>query len=251
VLKDINIAIPAGTKVAICGRSGSGKTSFILSLLQMISIKQGTITVDGLDLATINRVELRDRINVVTQEPLLMPGTVRFNIDPYGTASGDSIATVLSLLKLWRRVSDVGGLDSELDPDAWSVGEKQLLCFARALCRGSKLVILDEAMSRYAGSTALPDCQKLTITRACSVDRETAAVMQGVIDSEWKSCTVLSVMHRLDSISNFDVVVVLDHGEVTECANPTALLANENSALSKLYRAGDYGAHASTSDESS
>lgn len=136
--------------MAICGRTGSGKTSLVLSLLQMIDIVEGQITLDGIDLSQINSEDVRLRINVVPQDPFLMSGTVRFNIDPYMNATDDEIIHALKRVRLWTTVMDQGGLDKEINTAAWSAGERQLLCFARAIARKCKIVVLDEAMSKYA-----------------------------------------------------------------------------------------------------
>lgn len=142
----------AGNHVAICGRSGSGKTSLILSLLQMTDARKGKIEIDGVDLSTLVPSELRSCINVVPQDPFLMPGTIRFNIDPLSAVSDDDDDTrmtqALDRVRLSRHIQQQGGLGAEMDDKAWSAGQKQLLCMARAMLRQCKLLILDEAMSR-------------------------------------------------------------------------------------------------------
>lgn len=142
----------AGDHVAICGRSGSGKTSLILSLLQMTDVREGKIEIDGVDLSTLVPSELRSCINVVSQDPFLMPGTIRFNIDPLSAVSDDDddakIAQAVDRVGLSTHVQEQGGVDVEMDDKAWSAGQKQLLCMARAMLRQCKVLILDEAMSR-------------------------------------------------------------------------------------------------------
>lgn len=143
------MSVEAAQHVAICGRSGSGKTSLILSLLQMTDVREGTIELDGVDVSTLLQHELRSCINVVTQDPFLMPGTIRFNIDPLGAVSDDGkIKKALERVGLWKLVEELGGLDKDMDAKAWSAGQKQLFCMARAMLRQCSLLILDEAMSR-------------------------------------------------------------------------------------------------------
>ncbi|KDN69811.1 putative ABC transporter [Colletotrichum sublineola] len=216
ILKGVSLSVKAGDHVAICGQSGSGKTSLVLSLLQMTDVKQGTIRIDGVDVSTLVPSELRSCINVVSQDPFLMPGTIRSNIDPLSAISDDArITQALERLGLSKHVQEQGGLGAEMDEKVWSAGQKQLLCMARAMLRNCKLLILDEAMS--------------------SVDAETEAVMQDVVDNAFRDCTVLAVMHRLKHVSRYDVVVLLGDGEVLEVGEPYSLIAGDGQ-FAQLYR---------------
>jgi ATP-binding cassette, subfamily C (CFTR/MRP), member 1 len=132
----------------VCGPSGSGKTSLVMALLGMIDITEGRIIVDELDLSTVPRNELRSRINVIPQDPFFMPGTMRFNLDPHNRISDEDICTALQRVGLWGRVSANGGLDMVLSASEWSVGQRQLICLARALLVESSILVLDEATSR-------------------------------------------------------------------------------------------------------
>ncbi|KAH9237240.1 hypothetical protein K456DRAFT_1759479 [Colletotrichum gloeosporioides 23] len=219
ILKGVSLSVKAGDHVAICGRSGSGKTSLILSLLQMTDVREGKIEIDGVDLSTLVPSELRSCINVVSQDPFLMPGTIRFNIHPLSAVSDDDdnarITQALDRVGLSRHVQEQGGLDVEMNDKAWSAGQKQLLCMARAMLRQCKVLVLDEAMS--------------------SVDSETEAVMQDVVDNEFRDCTVLAVMHRLKHVSRYDAVVLLGDGEVLETGEPSSLIAGDG-LFAELYR---------------
>ncbi|PTB72853.1 P-loop containing nucleoside triphosphate hydrolase protein [Trichoderma longibrachiatum ATCC 18648] len=216
VLTGITLSVKPGEHVAICGRTGSGKTSLILSLLQMTEIIEGSISIDGVDLSTLSHARVRSRINVVPQGPFLLPGTVRFNLDPWGSASDEEVVRALERVRLKAFVDRKGGLDEEVDLESWSGGQKQLLCFARAMLRRSKILILDEAMS--------------------SVDIETEGIMQEIIDTDFKAagCTVLAVMHRLEHIRRYDKVALLDDGKLLEYGDPKELLAGETE-LARLY----------------
>ncbi|KAL2876598.1 hypothetical protein SGCOL_008176 [Colletotrichum sp. CLE4] len=219
MLKSVTLTIEAGQHIAICGRSGSGKTSLVLSLLQMMHVTKGIIKLDGVDLATVVQDDIRFRINVVTQDPFLVPGTIRFNIDPFGVVSDDSeISRTLERVGLWDIISRLGGLNQNMDSAAWSAGQRQLLCLARAMVRKSKVLILDEAMS--------------------SVDAVTESVMQDVIDNEFVGCTVLAVMHRLGHVVRYDKVALLEDGEVLEFGAPEELIS-ANTKFAELCRMGD------------
>ncbi|KAF3012558.1 hypothetical protein E8E14_000617 [Neopestalotiopsis sp. 37M] len=216
VIKGVSFSIRPSEHVALCGRSGSGKTSIILALLQMMEIRGGQITIDGVDVSTISCNDIRSHLNVVPQDPLLMPGTIRFNIDPFGNASDEDIVRALERVRLWSMISEQGGLGKEMDTAMWSAGQKQLLCLARALVRNSKILILDEATS--------------------SVDSETASVMQEIIDTDFSDCTVLAVMHHLTYITRYDQVALLDNGHLMEFGPPETLLSQQ-SRFASLYAA--------------
>ncbi|KAI0886932.1 ABC transporter [Annulohypoxylon maeteangense] len=242
-LKNISLSIESGQHVAICGRTGSGKTSMLLALLRMLddSSSQGRIEIDGVDITTVNRADLRARINVIPQDPFFVPGTLRFNMDPISSnftlasdasrapSSSDGekvndkmIHRALERVGLWDSVNTQGGIDILLDPTSWSAGQRQLLCLARAMVQQWKksskggILVLDEAMS--------------------SVDDETESIMQEIIDSEFKECTVLAVMHRLRHVPrSYDVVALLDSGELLEYGTPETLMEGD-SKFKELYR---------------
>ncbi|KAF4921761.1 ABC transporter atnG [Colletotrichum viniferum] len=208
VLKELSLAIGGGQHVAICGRSGSGKTSLIITLLQITDMREGRIDIDGVDVSTLLQSELRASINVIPQDPFLMPGTIRFNLNPYGNSlDDDRFVEALERVGVWSLVQDQGGLDTEMNVNAWSAGQKQLLCLARAMLRQSKVLILDEAMS--------------------SVDSETEAIMQNIVDSDFRDCTVLAVMHRLKHVTHYDKVALLGDGKLLEFDTPESLISGK------------------------
>ncbi|KAK3319769.1 ABC transporter [Cercophora scortea] len=233
VLKGISLSVQAGKHVAICGRSGSGKTSLVLCLLRMMDMREGRITLDGVEVAASTSVvthplsaeEVRPRINVVPQDPFLLPGTtVRFNLNMASgsnAASDEEMIAALQRVGIWDVVKDQGGLDKNVDALSLSAGQKQLMCFARAMLRrgGCEVLVLDEATS--------------------SLDSEAEAVVQDIINSEFRDCTVLAVMHRLKHVMAYDQVALMDAGSLVEFDEPGALMAGET-RFAQLYRS--YGA---------
>ncbi|KAL9079436.1 MAG: hypothetical protein Q9157_001690 [Trypethelium eluteriae] len=214
VLKDVSLSIEAGQKIGICGRTGSGKSSLVACIFRMIELSSGTITIDGLDISTIPRQEIRSRLIGVPQDTYLMNGTVRFNADSKNLASNKDIIEALKSVQLWDLVLEKGGLDTPIDELFLSHGQRQLFCLARALLRPSTILALDEATS--------------------SVDAQTDALMQRVIRQKFARHTIIAVAHRLDTIMDFDRVAVLDKGRLVEYDRPHVLLERD-SHFKKLY----------------
>ncbi|RHZ73317.1 hypothetical protein CDV55_106015 [Aspergillus turcosus] len=214
-LRDISMLIQAGQKIGICGRTGSGKSSLILSLCQMVELSCGSIWVDGIDLSTLSREAVRSRLNSITQEPFFIPATVRMNLDFTESLSDEVIIEALQKVQLWDFIEERGGLHVKLVADAWSLGQQQLFCLARALLKKSHILILDEVSS--------------------STDSETDKLMQVIIRTEFADSTILSIAHRLDTILDFDKIAFLHKGSLIEFDSPTKLLENRSSAFARLY----------------
>ncbi|KAH8805144.1 ABC multidrug transporter [Xylogone sp. PMI_703] len=225
VLKNISLPIEAGQKIGICGRTGSGKSSLVLSLFRMIELSSGSISIDGTDISTIPRRELRSRLNGVPQDAYFLSGSVRLNIDPRNSATDLEITKALKRVQLWDIVKEKGGLDTDIEALFLSHGQRQLFCLARAMVRKSTILVLDEATS--------------------SVDSKTEELMQRVIREFFFSQTIIAVAHRLDTILDFDKVAVLDNGELVEFDSPYALLVDSSSAFNRLY----YSTQAQIPDE--
>jgi ABC-type multidrug transport system fused ATPase/permease subunit len=215
-LNNLSFAIPPGTKLALVGRSGSGKSSLIAALLRLMDITSGSIVIDGIDIATLPRQTVRSRLIALPQDPYILAGTVRENVDPLYDVDDDLVISALRKVQLDHLLDDPDiGLNAKLGTEMLSHGQCQLLCLARAMVRKGSILILDEATA--------------------SVDVQTDALMQRIIRTEFKHHTIIAAAHRLDTIIDFDAVLVLDAGRILEKDNPANLLKQE-STFRELYQ---------------
>jgi ATP-binding cassette subfamily C (CFTR/MRP) protein 1 len=214
-LYDITLHIRSGTKVGICGRSGSGKTSLLLTLFHMIEIAAGNLFVDGVDLASLPRAVARRRFTAIPQETLLLPGTVQANLDPESLHTPDVLISALTKTGLLDLVNAQGGLGADMKELGLSQGELQSFAVARALLRPSRILVLDEMTS--------------------GVDESTESRLLTCILAEFRDSTVIAVAHRLRTLMGFDLIVVMDAGRIVEQGDPQELLRRENGWFSKLW----------------
>ncbi|PWY83785.1 P-loop containing nucleoside triphosphate hydrolase protein [Aspergillus sclerotioniger CBS 115572] len=231
-LHNIHLSINPGEKVAICGRTGSGKSSFIallLKLLDPVPSSANSITIDNIPLHRIHRPTLRQRLIAVPQEAVFLPdgSTIQANLDPSSISTPSECTSILTAIGLWNFVQDRGGLNAPMSAGTFSAGQRQLLSLGRALLRrrlrarnnaDSGILLLDEVSS--------------------SVDHETERAMQDIIRTEFKNYTVIAVSHRLDMIMDFDRVVVMDTGKIVEVGNPALLAERTESRFGDLVRTG-------------
>ncbi|TXC11619.1 hypothetical protein FocTR4_00006679 [Fusarium oxysporum f. sp. cubense] len=202
-LDAVSLEIKGGEKVGICGRTGSGKSSIFLALLRLLDSTSGSIIIDGISLSSVPRETIRSRLITLTQDQFVLPGTVRHNVDPLGIYSDVEIKEALRLVELYDSIERHGGLDASFDQDTLSHGQKQLFFLARTVLRKN-----DGRISH-------------------SVDQKTEETIKAVIESEFKDHTVVFITHRLDTIIDFDRVIVMDKGCVVEVGEPKSLLASD------------------------
>ncbi|XP_036051186.1 canalicular multispecific organic anion transporter 2 [Onychomys torridus] len=208
VLKNLTLHVQGGEKVGIVGRTGAGKSSMALCLFRILEAAEGEICIDGLNVAHIGLHDLRSQLTIIPQDPILFSGSLRMNLDPFGRYSEEDIWGALELSHLHSFVSSQpAGLDFQCSEggDNLSVGQRQLVCLARALLRKSRVLVLDEATA--------------------AIDLETDDLIQGTIRTQFEDCTVLTIAHRLNTIMDYNRVLVLDKGAVAEFDSPTNLIA--------------------------
>jgi len=181
----------------------------------MITLSEGSITIDDQDISFIPRQSLRSRLNGVPQDAYFLAGSVRLNADPRGLCTDKEVVKALKSVQLWEIIRSKGSLDSDIEDVFLTHGQKQLFCIARAILRKSTILILDEATS--------------------SVDAHTDDLIQTLIRQHFSRHTILSVAHKLDTILDFEQVIVMDAGSVVETGEPYTLLQDEESRFAKLY----------------
>lgn len=219
VLNQVSFIVKPHEKIGIAGRTGAGKTSLTNALFRIVEIERGQIVIDNIDISKIGLADLRKKLGIIPQFPVPFSGSIRFNLDPFNQHSDVEIWEALErahLKEVVRRSSS--GLDMMVSErgENFSVGQRQLLSLARALLRRSQVLVLDEATA--------------------AVDVATDVLIQKTIRDEFKSCTMLIIAHRLNTIIDSDRVLVMDGGEVVEFDSPQNLLANEDSKFAGMVR---------------
>ena len=217
VLLAVNLVIPAGTSCALVGGSGSGKSTSFLALTGLIPVVGGHILIDGIDTASISLRDLRASIAVVPQEPVLFSGSLRSNLDPHGTCKGGEAQLwhALHMVHMDEAVREAGGLDVDTTKSRMSMGQKQLLCLARAMLRDSTVLLLDEANASVDTET---ECHMTQVIANFAAGKMTVGV-----GSEPRKRTVVEVAHRLAGVMEMDQVCVLVRGRVVEIGPPKVL----------------------------
>ncbi|KAJ2804740.1 Canalicular multispecific organic anion transporter 2 [Coemansia guatemalensis] len=217
VIKDLSFRVQPRQKVGIVGRTGAGKSSLTLALFRIIEAASGQILIDGEDIFKYGLFDVRSKLSIIPQDPMLFAGTVRENLDPFNSYSDQDIWRALEQAHL---ADYIRTKDERLEfmvtqgGENFSAGQRQLICLARALLKHAKVLVLDEATA--------------------AIDNATDEIIQQTIRAEFKDCTVLTIAHRLNTVIDSDMVLVIDAGRLAEYDTPQNLLANKESIFSKL-----------------
>eukprot|EP01104_Vermistella_antarctica_P012859 TRINITY_DN3793_c1_g3_i1.p1 TRINITY_DN3793_c1_g3~~TRINITY_DN3793_c1_g3_i1.p1 ORF type:complete len:1624 (-),score=345.41 TRINITY_DN3793_c1_g3_i1:937-5808(-) len=219
VLRGVTADIQPKEKIGVVGRTGAGKSSLMLALFRMMEATEGRIVIDGVDIRTIGLDDLRSKLGIIPQDPVLFAGTLRSNLDPFDERKDGDIWNVLERVQLKTMATRLpGGLDAPVAEygSNLSVGQRQLMCLARALLRQAPILVLDEATA--------------------AVDYETDSVIQEAIRTEFKNVTVLTIAHRVHTIMDYDRVMVLEKGRIVEFDSPRVLMKNENGVFYSMVK---------------
>jgi len=223
VLDNISFRIPHGARVGIVGRTGSGKSTIVQTFFRLLEAEQGRIMLDGVDISEVGLHALRTHISVLPQVPTLFSGcTVRENLDLFDLHSDDAIQKVLEDCHLCKVINELpDGVYSMVSENGsnFSVGQRQLLCLARAILNESKILVLDEATA--------------------SVDRRTDEVLQETLHNTFSDGTIIAVAHRLDTVIESDLILVLGAGRVLEFGAPADLIRANGAFASMVSDTGE------------
>ena len=217
VLKNLNFEINGNEKIGVVGRTGSGKSTICLCLFRILEPLNGTIYIDDEDITKIGLDILRKNLTIIPQDPCLMEGSLKYNIDPFDKAEDEEIVTILKKIGFEYTETDQQILNRKIEQGGsnLSVGEKQLLCIARAILRKTKIVVMDEATA--------------------NIDMKTEEKIQKALQYVLNNSTVITVAHRIKTIIDYDKILVLNNGKIEEFDTPKNLLKNEKSLFFQLY----------------
>ncbi|KAM9715834.1 ATP-binding cassette sub-family C member 3 isoform 1-T1 [Menidia menidia] len=221
VLKGITLNVKGGEKIGIVGRTGAGKSSMTLCLFRLLEAAGGEITIDNVKISEIGLHDLRSKLTIIPQEPVLFSGTLRMNLDPFDKYEDEEVWKALEHSHLLKFVSNQPAkleLECSEGGENLSVGQRQLVCLARALLRKTRILVLDEATA--------------------AIDLETDDLIQSTIRTQFEDSTVFTIAHRLNTIMDYTRVVVLDKGQIAEFDTPTNLISKRGIFYSMAKDAG-------------
>ncbi|XP_042496376.1 ABC transporter C family member 3-like [Macadamia integrifolia] len=219
VLRGINCTFPGGMKIGIVGRTGSGKSTLVQALFRMIEPTSGHIRIDDINISKVGLHDLRSRLSIIPQDPTMFEGTLRSNLDPLGEYSDEQIWEALDRCQLSDEVrKKEGKLDYAVTENGenWSMGQRQLVCLGRILLKRSKVLVLDEATA--------------------SVDTTTDYLIQQTLNQQFSGSTVITIAHKITSILDIDMILLLDNGSILEYDSPARLLENKSSLFARLVK---------------
>ena len=219
-LRDISCNFEPGEKIALVGRTGAGKSSFLSALFRIVEVQAGgCISIDGVDIGALGLTTLRHRISIIPQEPFLFRGDIRFNLDPFANHTDTELWTALAAVELAGKVSRMPGQLSAAvleNGSNFSAGQKQLVCLARAILRRNKVIVMDEATA--------------------NIDLCTSQKIQTAIKTIFSQHNVCTIAHRLHTVIDYDRIVVLEAGQIAEMGSPHDLLCNPAGKFTEMVR---------------
>ena len=218
VLRRVNFTINPREKIGIVGRTGAGKSTLIQVLFRLIEPAGGDILIDGVSIINLDLPDLRKRLACIPQDPVLFVGNIRSNLDPFDEHDDAELWDALDRVHMKAMVEAMS--DSILSPIVeggvnFSLGQRQLICIARAILRGARILVMDEATA--------------------AIDMESDQLIQNTVRSSFADVTVLTIAHRLATIMDYDKIMVVADGGIAEFDSPKALLANPNSIFHAMY----------------
>ena len=215
-MKNITLEIKPGEKIGVVGQTGSGKSTLLLCLFRILEASEGKIYIDDIDISQIGLELLRQSLTIIPQEPILLEANIRDNIDPSKLHSDSEILYLLNEVGL-RDFMIGKNLDYKIEENGSniSVGEKQLICIARALLKKTKIILMDEATA--------------------NIDYRNEAILKQNINEDTRDCTVITIAHRIKTVINYDRILVLKDGEIEEFDTPDNLIKNKG-LFYKMYK---------------